>query len=320
MLVLKNISFSYTENNPIIKEIDLVLEKGKHIALIGESGCGKSTLLKLIYGLYDLDEGEIYWNGKKVLGPAYNLVPGMDNMRYLAQDYDLMPHTTVSENVGKFLSNIYMDKKKERILELLQIVDLVDYADVKVKFLSGGQQQRVALAKVLALEPEILLLDEPFSHIDYSRRSSLRRNLFSYLKEQGITCIVATHDSIDSLGFADETVVLKEGELIDVGETREVYEFPINKYVASLFSEVNELYISDFTDNKLNDELMLVYPHQLMRSNQKGQLEVTVKESFFQGNGYLVKCDYKDNRIIFFEHPLYIDPETVIKLALRKYE
>ncbi|MHC5201386.1 ABC transporter ATP-binding protein [Myroides sp. LJL119] len=320
MLVLKNISFSYTPGKTIIEDLELVLDKGQHVALIGESGCGKSTLLKLIYGLHDLDKGEIYWNNKQILGPAYNLIPGVDSMHYLAQDFDLMPHTTVWENVGKHLSNFYMDKKAERIAELLKIVDLENFAQEKVKNLSGGQQQRVAIARVLASDPELLLLDEPFAHIDYSKRSSLRRGLFAYLKQQGISCIVATHDSLDALGFADQTVVLKDGEIVDFGPTNEVYQYPISKYVASLFGEVNELYFSDFVENPEKDELMLVYPHQLMRSNVKGKLDVVVKENYFKGDGYLIKCELEPNRFICFDSPLFIEPETPIKLALKKYQ
>ncbi|EHO13621.1 ABC transporter ATP-binding protein [Myroides odoratimimus] len=320
MLLLKNISFSYLEEKTVINNLSLVVEKGQHVALLGESGCGKSTLLKLIYGLQDLDQGEIHWNNKQVLGPAYHLVPGIDEMRYLAQDFDLMPFTSVKENIGKYLSNFYMEEKEHRIKELLTLVDLDDYADVKVKHLSGGQQQRVAIARVLALEPEILLLDEPFSHIDYSRRSLLRRNLFAYLKEKGITCIVATHDSIDALSFADETIVLKDGELVDMGETKDVYEFPLNKYVASLFGEVNELYISDFTTSFEEDELLLIYPHQLMLSKQKGQIEVEVLESYFKGDGYMIKTFFNEDRVVFFDHPFDIEKGTKIKLALKKFQ
>lgn len=320
MLLLKNISFSYLEEKTVINNLSLVVEKGQHVALLGESGCGKSTLLKLIYGLQDLDQGEIHWNNKQVLGPAYHLVPGIDEMRYLAQDFDLMPFTSVKENIGKYLSNFYMEEKEHRIKELLTLVDLDEYADVKVKHLSGGQQQRVAIARVLALEPEILLLDEPFSHIDYSRRSLLRRNLFAYLKDKGITCIVATHDSIDALSFADETIVLKDGELVDMGETKDVYEFPLNKYVASLFGEVNELYISDFTTSFEEDELLLIYPHQLMLSKQKGQIEVEVLDSYFKGDGYMIKTFFNEDRVVFFDHPFDIEKGTKIKLALKKFQ
>src|SRR4051812_8943492 len=182
MLELRNISFSYADQT-VIKNITFNLHKGQHLAVIGESGCGKSTLLQLIYGLYDLDQGEIIYNGKPVLGPKFNLIPGMDFMKYLAQDFDLMPFISVEENIGKYLSNISKDKKKARVNELLGLVEMTEFAKTKAKHLSGGQQQRVALARVLALEPEVLLLDEPFSQIDVFRRNNLRRNMFQYLKE-----------------------------------------------------------------------------------------------------------------------------------------
>ena len=174
MLSVQNITFSYNEI-PTLHSISLDLSKGKNLALIGESGCGKSTLLKLIYGLYDLNEGNIFWNETEVLGTSFNLVPGMPFMKYLSQDFDLMPYITVAENVGKYLSNIYKDKKDQRVAELLEIVEMTEFATVKAQFLSGGQMQRVALARVLALEPEVMLLDEPFSHIDNFRKNSLRR-------------------------------------------------------------------------------------------------------------------------------------------------
>ena len=213
MLELKNISFTYIDN-VVIEDVSFVIKKGENIAIIGESGCGKSTLLKLIYGLYDLDKGVISYKDKIILGPKYNLIPGEDYIKYLAQDFDLMPYISVEENVGKFLSNIYRDKKKARVQELLEMVEMTEFAKVKAKYLSGGQQQRVALARVLALEPEILLLDEPFSQIDTFRKNALRRNLFRYLKEKQITCIIATHDSTDALSFSDETIVMKNGKVL----------------------------------------------------------------------------------------------------------
>ena len=254
MLTVRDISFSYNDT-PNLNSISFSLTKGKNLALIGESGCGKSTLLKLIYGLYDLDEGQIFWNDTEVLGPKYHLIPGMPFMKYLAQDFDLMPFITVAENVGKHLSNFYPEEKKARIAELLEIVEMTEYANVKAKFLSGGQMQRVALARVLALEPEVLLLDEPFSHIDNFRKNSLRRKLFGYLKEQQITCIVATHDSTDVLAFADEVAIIKEGKIVESGIPKFIYGNPKDKYVASLFGDVNEI--------KINGELKFVYPHQL---------------------------------------------------------
>lgn len=299
MLQVENITFSY-DKNKVIKNINFSVSKGQNIAIIGESGCGKSTLLKLIYGLYDLDEGQIFWNENEVLGPKFHLVPGMPFMKYLAQDFDLMPFITVAENVGKYLSNIYPEKKQSRINELLEIVEMTDYSNVKAKFLSGGQQQRVALAKVLALEPEILLLDEPFSQIDNFRKNSLRRKLFSYLKSKDITCLVATHDSSDSLSFADETIVLNAGEIVIKEKSDHLYKHPINKYVAALFGDVNELKLSELVEIGDADETLLIFPHQL-KIVESGNLKVKIKHSYFKGSHFLIEAEANGNSI-FFEH------------------
>ena len=299
MLQVDNITFSY-DKNKVIKNIDFSVSKGQNIAIIGESGCGKSTLLKLIYGLYDLDEGQIFWNENEVLGPKFHLVPGMPFMKYLAQDFDLMPFITVAENVGKYLSNIYPEKKQSRINELLEIVEMTEYSNVKAKFLSGGQQQRVALAKVLALEPEVLLLDEPFSQIDNFRKNSLRRKLFSYLKSKEITCLVATHDSSDSLSFADETIVLNAGEIVIKEKSDHLYKHPTNKYVAALFGDVNELKLSELVEIEDADETLLLFPHQL-KIAESGKLKVKIKQFYFKGNHFLIEAEANCNSI-FFEH------------------
>jgi ABC-type Fe3+/spermidine/putrescine transport system ATPase subunit len=296
MLELKNISFTYIDQ-PVIKELSCVVHQGQNVSVIGESGCGKSTLLKLIYGLYDLDSGSISYNGNPILGPKYNLIPGEDYIKYLAQDFDLMPYITVEENVGKFLSNVYRDKKKARVQELLEMVEMTDYAKIKAKYLSGGQQQRVALARVLALEPEILLLDEPFSQIDSFRKNALRRNVFQYLKEKKISCIIATHDSTDALSFSDQTIVMQGGKIIANDSPQNLYNKPASKYIASLFGEVNEL--------ELDGKIHLVYPHQL-KVDAKGPLKGVVKQSYFKGSHYLIAIAL-GSQTVFFEHHSSLD-------------
>lgn len=316
MLQVQNISFGYTDK-PVLKNIDFTIDKGQNVAIIGESGCGKSTLLKLMYGLHDLDEGTISWGNKKILGPKFNLVPGAPFVKYLAQDFDLMPYTTVAENVGKFLSNGFKALKKLRVEQLLEMVEMTEFANVQAKFLSGGQQQRVALARALAEEPEILLLDEPFSHIDNFRKNALRRNLFAYLKTKGITCIVATHDSTDALSYADQTIVLQNGTLIDRGDSFSIYNNPVNKYVASLFGEVNELKLSQLVvvGSEEEDETVLLYPHQL-KVVANGLMNVVAKQSYFKGGYYLIKAVF-DKKVIFFQHdvPLEINQEVSLMIS-----
>ena len=314
MLEIKDISFTYIDK-PVIENVSFTIAKGQNTAIIGESGCGKSTLLKLIYGLYDLDSGAITYNENPILGPKYNLVPGENYIKYLAQDFDLMPYITVEENVGKFLSNMYPEQKKARVQELLDMVEMTAFAKVKAKFLSGGQQQRVALARVLALEPEIILLDEPFSQIDSFRKNSLRRNLFRYLKDKGVTCIIATHDSTDALSFSDETIVVQNGKVVAKGDSKSLYENPANKYIASLFGEVNELKLSQLIPLEDDEDAsLLLYPHQL-KVVDNALMKAVVKQCYFKGSHYLVKAAF-ERRAIFFEHDSELELNQEVFLML----
>jgi ABC-type nitrate/sulfonate/bicarbonate transport system ATPase subunit len=149
MLKVSNISFQYAPKKEILSNISFNLKEGQHLCVMGESGSGKSTLLKAIYGLLDLKKGSIYWKNQEVLGPAFHLVPGMSFFKYVAQDFDLMPYTSVAENIGKFLSRFYPEEKEQRTKELLEVIEMSSFANEKVKTLSGGQQQRVAIARAL---------------------------------------------------------------------------------------------------------------------------------------------------------------------------
>lgn len=295
MLEVKDISYSYLDEMTI-QNISFRAARGINLAIIGESGCGKSTLLKTIFGLYDLKSGEIFWNQTEIKGPKYNLIPGMSFMKYLAQDFDLMPFITVGENVGKYLSNFFPEEKQQRIDELLELVDMVEYKDVKAKFLSGGQMQRVALARVLAQEPEVLLLDEPFSHIDNFRKNVLRRKIVAYLKAKKITTLIATHDSNDVLSFSDQVLVLKDGIIIEKTTPKQLFDNPENKYVASLFGDVNEII--------LDGETQLVYPHQLQVA-EKASLRVTIQKSYYKGSHFLHECNYQNGTLYFEDQNEY---------------
>ncbi|UGU14216.1 ABC transporter ATP-binding protein [Sinomicrobium kalidii] len=314
MLKVKDISFRFTET-PVLNNISFTAAPGQILSVIGESGSGKSTLLRAIYGLHDLDKGEISWKDKKILGPAYNLVPGESYIKYLAQDFDLMPYITVAENVGKFLSNFYPDEKNRRIAELLEMVELTAYADAKPGNLSGGQQQRVALARAMAQKPEILLLDEPFSHIDSFRKSKFRRDLFAFLRKKAITCIIATHDSVDALSHADKTLVIKDGKIIREDRPERLYQLPESSYVASLFGEVNEIPSNLLVapdKNGLPERNVLIYTHEL-HVTERSRLKVKVKDSYFEGDHYLIKALYH-GQTIFFDHQHAIAPEKTIHL------
>lgn len=297
MLQVKSISFSYSKVT-VLEDISFNIAQGKNLAVIGESGSGKSTLLKLIYGEYDLDEGRILWKDTEILGPKFNLVVGYDFMKHVTQEFDLMPVTSVEDNIGKFLSRFYLKERQIRIDELIEVVELEDFAKVKVKYLSGGQKQRVALARALAKKPEILLLDEPFSHIDNFKKQSLRRKLFKYLKKENITCVVATHDKDDVLGFADDMLVLHNKNIIAKGRPQELYANPKVPFVASFFEEFNII------------DSEIYYAHQL-QIVEKSNLKGVVKTSYFNGATWLVEVDFS-SQTIFVKHKEHLEDGRVV--------
>ena len=297
MLQVKKLSFGYAKDI-ILKDINFTVNSGENLAIIGKSGSGKSTLLKLIFGEYDLEQGQIFWKNIEILGPKHNLVIGYDFMKYVSQEFDLMPYTSVANNIGKHLSRFYPEEKEQRTQELLKIVELEDFATTKVKNLSGGQKQRVAIARALANEPEILLLDEPFSHIDNFKKQSLRRNVFNYLKTKSISCIVATHDKNDVLGFADEILVLNSKKIIAKDKPQELYKNPRLPLIASFFEEFNLI------KNKI------YYAHQL-KIVEHSDLKATVKQSYFNGNSWLIEAEYNET-IIYLNNNESINQEEVI--------
>jgi ABC-type sulfate/molybdate transport systems ATPase subunit len=312
MLRLENVDFAFAKaESHTLKDISFHLDGGKHLAVMGESGCGKSTLLNYIYGLLDYQSGTVTYNGVELKGAQDHLVPGHPMMKYVPQEFNLMPYTTVAENVGEHLS-IQLDGRDRRIAELLQVVDLAAFSNRKVKTLSGGQKQRVAIAKALAQEPEVLLLDEPFSHIDHFRRNNLRRRIYNYLDEKGIASIVATHDCEDVLPFTDELLVMHDGEILDHRSTDEIYHDPKTRYTASLFDEVTEMDGSLFNKNGT----LLLYPHQLKVSDSG--LEVMVGNSFFLGTRFLIKATYENGQPIFFSHKHELKAKDVVYLQLNR--
>lgn len=299
MLQVKIESFSYADK-VILRNLDFSLNPGEHLSILGESGCGKSTLLHLIYGLIHLENGKISHNEKILLGPTGKLVPGEEFMKLVAQEYNIMPYTTVAENIGSYLSRMDEEKDAERIDDLLKLVDMEAFKDTQVKTLSGGQKQRVAMAKALANEPEILLFDEPFSNIDTFRKNDLRRKLFKHLKQKNISCITATHDSEEALAFSDKILMLKNGTVEMYGTPEYIYQNVSDEYQAGFFGESNLLPKSIIFSDK-SSENVLLFPHELKLSKEETKLQITVQKNYFKGSHYLIKGIW-NNKEVFFLH------------------
>ncbi|UTX48170.1 sulfate/molybdate ABC transporter ATP-binding protein [Chryseobacterium sp. MA9] len=296
LLEINNLFFSHNKENPLFQNLNLRFEENRIIALAGESGCGKSTLLSLIYGLLDWESGEIIFNGTKLLGPKGNLVPGEPEMKFVAQNFDLMPYATVAENVGKFISNINLKQKKETVTELLEVVGLQEFANVLPKYLSGGQQQRVAIARALSVLPKLLILDEPFSNLDFPRKIELRERLFRYVKQHGVSLIISTHELQDIMPWLDQIVILQDGRLIQNDSPEETYKHPYNSYVAKLFGEVNIFSETEAEDFQLPQ--FSYYPKEI-KITETG-LEAEVLESRFAGNYYWNKLRTKEKELVVY--------------------
>lgn len=313
VLKVEDVSFAYNQE-AVLEDISFHIEKGEHLAVMGESGCGKSTLLKILYGILPVDNGVLHYGFNRKANTDYSLVPGRAGIKYLSQGFDLMPYTTVRENISEFLSVFEPEHLERRTAELLSVIDMPQYADTKVKDLSVGQQQRVALARVLAQKPDLLLLDEPFSHIDNFRKNALRRNLFEYLAEEGITCITATHDHQDVLAFADRVLVLKDREILIDAPIKDVYQNPRSLYVASLFGEANLIpidVVKSYADTKRK---IIVYAHEFRISANSGMPTVVLK-SYAMGHYYLIKGE-TEGQVFFFTSPDSLDPGTELFLNI----
>ncbi|QIG89105.1 ABC transporter ATP-binding protein [Chryseobacterium sp. POL2] len=308
LLEINDLEFSYLPEQKLFQNFSFSMENAQVIALAGESGCGKSTLLSLIYGLYDWRQGDIIFDGRRLKGPKANLVPGEADMKLVAQQYDLMPYANVFDNVGKFISNINLGEKKDKVNLLLEAVGMADFSKVLPKNLSGGQQQRVAIARALAVTPKLLLLDEPFSNLDTSRKFDLRDKFFSMVKNMGLSVIISTHNLEEIIPWVDKVAILERGELLQYDTPKETYQQPTNEYVAKLLGEVNVF--TDFEKHKFNLNKNFYFPHQIKRSDHG--LEGEILESRFAGAFYWNKIKLQDKILIIYSLEKLEEPERFI--------
>jgi iron(III) transport system ATP-binding protein len=219
--------------------VDLDLESGQLLALLGPSGCGKTTLLRLIAGFEDLDGGEIGLAGRTLSAPGRTLPPEQRKVAMVFQDFALFPHMDVGANVAFGLPK--GADKKRRIGELLEMVGLAGLEGRMPHQLSGGQQQRVALARALASEPQLILLDEPFSNLDPSIRARVRGEVKQLIKAIGITAVFVTHDQEEALSLAEEVGVMIAGHLLQIGPPAEIYTNPATRDVGEFVGGANVL-------------------------------------------------------------------------------
>ncbi|WP_027696296.1 ABC transporter ATP-binding protein [Vibrio litoralis] len=218
---------------PVLEKLNLAVNQGEIVCLLGASGCGKTTLLKAIAGLLPLASGEMTLNGKVIDDGEHWLPPEQRNIGLIFQDYALFPHLTVAQNVAFGLSEQSKVAQAEMVENMLNLVHLSGLAERYPHQLSGGQQQRVAIARSLACQPDLLLLDEPFSNIDTQVRHELIRDIRRIFKQQGVTAIFVTHSREEAFAFSDKMAVMNNGVIEQFGSAAQLYYQPSSKFVAN---------------------------------------------------------------------------------------
>lgn len=318
MLTVQSLSFSYIEKKEILNNISFEITQGKHLALVGESGSGKSTLLKLIYGLLAPKQGKLSWNDTPILGPHEKLIPGQPFMSFVTQESHVSNFKTVAENILEELPRDKRQKSKKKLLKMLRMVNLETFKDVKIETLSGGQRQRLAIAKAVSKRPKILLLDEPFSHIDSFQKYQIRDRLYTYLKKKKTTIITATHDRTDILGFSDSILALDQGKCIAYKPTMELYRNPDNYRVARLLDQAQWIDLKPFISDLKTSSYIIIYPHEIVYSISQNSPNAKVISTHFIGNCYRIKA-LLNQQLIFFNHHTHLDPNKQIQLELLPY-
>jgi iron(III) transport system ATP-binding protein len=240
ILSLTKVSKSFTAGEGrAVDEVSLEVVRGEILALLGESGSGKTTLLRMIAGFERPSSGEILIDGRMVAGKGIFVEPEKRGIGVVFQDYALFPHLRVRENMEFGLARLGREAKNRRIKEMMELTGTLTLERRYPHELSGGQKQRIALARALAPGPALILFDEPFSSIDSMLKSQMRKELKTILRKAGSTAVFVTHDTRDAMAMANRICMLRKGKSIQTGTPDELYNSPVNAYVASFFGKTN---------------------------------------------------------------------------------
>jgi ABC-type Fe3+/spermidine/putrescine transport system ATPase subunit len=273
-----------------VKDFNLVQAAHQKIAIAGETGSGKTTLLRMIAGLLQPDAGEIRFKNERVVGPLEKLIPGHPGIAYLSQHFELRNNFWINEILE------YANELDEEDARLLYRVSRIEHLfQRKNDQLSGGERQRIALARLLTMKPELLLLDEPFSNLDMMHRNIMSSVIADIGEELGITLLAVLHDPADILSWADRILIMKNGQLVQEGTPQQVYHQPLNEYCAGLLGSYN--IIASHT-SPLNEKKLLVRPENLrIVSSSNGMISGVIKKISFRGNYYLIDVMVNDQSI-----------------------
>lgn len=305
-----NVTKKYDEETTVLSNVSFEMERGKFYTLLGPSGCGKTTILRLIAGFAEPTAGTILFDGKKI-----NDVPANERkVNTVFQDYALFPHLNVFENIafGLRIKKVKKVEVSKRVKEALKFVNLEGYETREISEMSGGQRQRVAIARAIVNDPDVILLDEPLSALDLKLRTAMQYELRELQRRLGKTFVFVTHDQEEALAMSDEIFVMNEGEIQQSGTPLDIYDEPINRFVADFIGESNivpGIMIQDFlveftgktfecVDQGLNPNEkvdLVIRPEDLeLTTVDKGKLNVTVDTQLFRGVHYELSTHDKD--------------------------
>ncbi|MBJ8325471.1 ABC transporter ATP-binding protein [Streptococcus pacificus] len=329
IIEFKNVSKTFEDSQTqVLKNINFELEEGKFYTLLGASGSGKSTILNIIAGLLDATSGDVYLDGERI-----NDVPtNKRNVHTVFQNYALFPHMSVFDNVAFPLKvkKVEKDEIKKRVLEVLKMVRLEGFENRSIKKLSGGQRQRVAIARAIINEPKVVLLDEPLSALDLKLRTEMQYELRELQQRLGITFVFVTHDQEEALAMSDWIFVMNDGEIIQSGTPVDIYDEPINHFVATFIGESNiipgimvEDYLVEFNGKRFeavdggmrpNEPVeVVIRPEDLQITlPEEGKLQVKVDTQLFRGVHYeIIAYDELDNEWMIHSTRKAIEGEII---------
>ncbi len=298
-LEVKNLVKFYDSEFPIIKDLSFSVKKGEIISFLGESGSGKTTFLKCLAGLEKLNGGSISLNSVFLNNDGVFIKPQKRKIGFVFQDYPLFPHLNLLDNITFNLE----DKYKSNLEYILKLTGLKFLVQRFPHQISGGEQQRACIARALIREPELLLLDEPFSNLDTTIKESMREEIYKIIKKTNTTTILVTHDIKDALNISDRILIFKAGILQQYDAPVKMYCEPANCYCAEILGDMNKIFIKD--------ESYYVRPEKINISPKKSKYEVLVEKCFFQGKEYKIKGKQNNETWHFFSSQPLVENERI---------
>lgn len=302
MIELRNISLDF--NKSILSDVSLQIGQGETLGIVGRSGAGKSSLLAIIAGKLTQQSGDLYYNGKLLPTANQLLIPGFPFVQIVEQNFALDLYHTAYENIHVKADHLAFEKRDAFVRKIMRILGLLDLGNQKAISLSGGEQQRLAIARALATKPTILLLDEPFAHLDEVLKSKLILHLAKLKAEVNCTMIIVSHDGTDLLSISDKIIHLKKGKISKKRTPEEVYFSPKNKEEAELFGFWNRIV--------LNNQFVYFRPSQYQIVQADGIVLESIT-SFFKGSYFENECSSKvGNFVLHSFNPLKAGIQIVV--------